>query len=541
MAWSMNEKVSFFLKRGFLLNQDLLEKVNEEFIEKLKYYFNSKNKPIVLTKDLYEAINKENFNFDINWVDFEKARVNFEKGIEKEVYFTFYNLLKDKKEFNKLLEDIKNPVKPKIISDEATSSETIVLKLYQDKNKKVDVQSFVEYYKLRYNYLKKILRSRGNLNDTISINQLKNKRKGDKISIIGLVYSKTITKNKHLLFEIEDITGMMKVICINSKDELYNLAKDVVPDEVIGLRGVIGDGLIFANDIFFPGIPQNEPIKKSSKEEYVAFISDIHFGSNVFLKNDFMKFINWLNGEYGNSEQRKIGKEVKYLFIAGDIVDGVGIYPGQEEDLDIKDISKQYSGFANLLSLIRKDIKIIICPGNHDAVRLAEPQPLFDKNICKELFEMENVILITNPSLVNIGATENFEGFDILVYHGYSFDFYVDYLDNVREGGGYDNIDYLMKLLLQKRHLAPSHTSTLFLVDPEEDYHIIDKVPDFFITGHIHKLKINQYGKTSLICGSCWQAKTAFQEKMGHDPEPGRVPVVNLKTRQTKVMRFIED
>ena len=201
MVGSMSEKVSFFLKRGFLLNQDILENINEDFIEKLNYCFNSENKPVVLTKDLYEAINKEDFNFDINWIDFEKARVNFEKGIEKEIYFTFCNLLKDKKKFNKLLEDIKNPVKPKIISENNLSSEAIVLKLYQDKNKKVEVQSFVEYYKLRYNYLKKILRSRGNLNDTLSINQLKNKRKGDRISIIGLVYSKTITKNKHLLFE----------------------------------------------------------------------------------------------------------------------------------------------------------------------------------------------------------------------------------------------------------------------------------------------------------------------------------------------------
>ncbi len=41
-----------------------------------------------------------------------------------------------------------------------------------------------------------------------------------------------------------------------------------------------------------------------------------------------------------------------------------------------------------------------------------------------------------------------------------------------------------------------------------------------------------------MISGSCWQAKTDFQEKLGHEPEPGRVPIVNLKTRAVKILDF---
>ena len=67
-----------------------------------------------------------------------------------------------------------------------------------------------------------------------------------------------------------------------------------------------------------------------------------------------------------------------------------------------------------------------------------------------------------------------------------------------------------------------------------------DEIPDFFVSGHIHKSSVSHYGKTTLICGSCWQSTTKFQEKVGHHPEPCRVPIVNLKTRDVKLMKFCD-
>ena len=46
-----------------------------------------------------------------------------------------------------------------------------------------------------------------------------------------------------------------------------------------------------------------------------------------------------------------------------------------------------------------------------------------------------------------------------------------------------------------------------------------------------------QKGVTMISC-SCWQGKTTFQEKLGHKPEPARLPIVNLRTREIKVLRF---
>ena len=44
----------------------------------------------------------------------------------------------------------------------------------------------------------------------------------------------------------------------------------------------------------------------------------------------------------------------------------------------------------------------------------------------------------------------------------------------------------------------------------------------------------------TLISGSCWQKATAFQLKLGHDPEAAHVPLVNLRTRKVDVLIFDE-
>jgi DNA polymerase II small subunit len=146
--------------------------------------------------------------------------------------------------------------------------------------------------------------------------------------------------------------------------------------------------------------------------------------------------------------------------------------------------------------------------------------------------------MVSNPSFINIHSSTDFSGFDILLYHGYSFDYYVANVDGIRQNGGYDRADLIMKFLLKRRHLAPTHTSTLYVPDVNKDPLVINKIPDFFITGHIHKTSVTNYKNTTLICGSCWQSTTSFQEKVGHHPEPCRVPIVNLNTREVKIMRF---
>ena len=425
--------------------------------------------------------------------------------------------------------------------DKQSENKTANVKIiysYKEDPKKREPQDFVDYFNNRYKAIEKILRQRQELKNTISINKIQSKNEKQNLSIIGIVSDKQITKNGNLLLLLEDPTGQRRVLVNKNKPTLFNEAKEIVLDEVIGVVGVNIDTIVFANNIVWPDVPTNKELKKYEKESYAIFLSDLHVGSAKFLPDDFEKFLKWINGDIGNEQQRRIAKNVEYIFIAGDLVDGCGIYPEQDKELITKDVYQQYKECSELLKQIPQNIPIIICPGNHDAIRISEPQPPLSLDFAKAMYELNNVIMVSNPSLVNIGSSSNFNGFDVLMYHGYSFDYFVAEVDTLRNRGGYDRADLIMKFLLKRRHLAPTHLSTLYVPDTRMDPLVIEKVPDFFLSGHIHKSVTANYRNTTLICGSCWQSKTIFQEKVGHNPEPSRVPIINLQTRDVKILKF---
>ncbi|MDD5331238.1 MAG: metallophosphoesterase [Candidatus Nanoarchaeia archaeon] len=536
------------LDRGVLISPELKEKA--EKIGKDIFYKNllnySEKGALVLTKESFSLFETGEFP-DINWKEFESSISLFEKGRENENYKVFldiinYNLSeKTKKQVDKVLEEIKEPQNGEIEKEDIESS-VVVLKSYVDESKKREVQDFVMHFRVRYNKIKEILQTRQDLQNVISISRAKNKGINEPVALIGLVSEIQTTKSGHLKIKIEDPTDTIFVLISKTNDSFVK-AQDIVLDEVIGISGAIGDKIVFGKELFFPEVPFTKELKKAEEEVYAIIAGDMHVGSILFLEKQFMNFVNWINGEYGNAKQRKIASKVKYLFLVGDIVDGVGIYPGQENELNIRDIRGQYSKVAELLSKIRKDIKIIISSGNHDALRIAEPQPPQPKEYAQPLYEMENVFIVSNPAVVNIHASKDFPGFDFLIYHGYSYDFYADSVERIRlmKPNISERIDLVMKLLLQKRHLAPTHASTLYIPNAEDDPLVIEKVPDFFISGHIHRSAVISHNNVAMIAASSWQNQTPFQDKVGHVAEPGRVPIVNLKTREVSVLNFYED
>jgi DNA polymerase II small subunit len=519
------EIIKFFLEKNILINKDIIDKLYQKNVDLNLFYDTIKDKIdssffLILDKHIDQFLDPT--KKDINWEEHDQSTGLVGK-CEKKSYEKFVNVIEE----NKFSEDkiqIKKDVK--------------VIFSYNEKPKKREIQDFVALFNQRYNGIKKILKNRTELQNLLAIKRIKQKKDKDNISLIGIVSSKNITKNGNLILTVEDKSDIINVLINKNKPELFRESKDIVCDEVIGVVGVNGDNIVFANNIIWPDVPLTREIKKSEDEAYALFLSDLHVGSNNFLKENLIKFIKWVRGEAGSESQRAIAKKIKYIFIAGDLVDGCGIYPGQEDELIIKDIYEQYEECARLLKQIPSSINLIICPGNHDAMRIAEPQPQLYKDFAKSLWELSNVTMLSNPSLVNIHASENFSGFDVLLYHGYSFDYYVANVDGIRLNGGYDRADLIMKFLLKRRHLAPTHTSTLYIPEVNNDPLIINQIPDFFVTGHIHKTSVSSYKNITLICGSCWQDKTPFQEKVGHHPEPCRVPIVNLKTREIKIMRF---
>lgn len=412
---------------------------------------------------------------------------------------------------------------------------------YDKEPGKISVNDFVAHFNRRFEALSFMLRQRQELQRVISINRLKGKSGREPVSIIGLVYNKIITKNNNTLITLEDPTGKINVLISDKKKELLDSAKEIALDSVIGVEGVMAGQFIFANQIFLPDVPLIKELKKSPDDEHMVLLGDPHFGSKVFLKKEFDDFISWINQKKGNAEQKEIASKIKYVIIIGDLVEGVGIYPNQENDLEIKDVKVQYDLFADYLKKIPQHITILICPGNHDAGRLSEPQPAILHKYAASLAQLPNVLLLSNPASVNIGATKEFSGFDLLLYHGYSLIYYADNIDTIRQKGGQKRPDLLMKLLLQMRHLAPTHTSNLYTPDSNFDPLVINKIPDFFITGHIHRVSVSNYKNITLLNCSCWSDITEDQEKRGIQPQPARVIVVSLKTRDVKVINFFRE
>ncbi len=526
----MNNEINHFTEKGFLISPELFDKIN--FIDCEKLLGKLSSEIVVVNEDLVKSI-EDNKQKDLNWASFDDAKVLLEKTGISEEYDAFLDVI-----LERLVETtfVENNVVQDVIEKGDSESGVVVLRSFNDPSKKMCVEDFVSLFNNRYRTLKEILCGRLELKDAISISRALNKN-NERVALIGIVDNKRITKKDNTLLELEDLSGRINVLINRNRNELREVVKEIVLDEVIGITGNISNGFVFVDKVFFPEVPPIKELKKSPFEEYAIFISDLHVGGKTFLEAEFNRFLDWLNGKSEDEEQVKLVEKIKYLFIVGDLIEGIGIYPGQENDLKIKDYKEQYRSLVELLKKIPERINIILCPGNHDAVRLDEPQPPLGKEVIGELLERGNVFSVSNPSLVNIGATKEFPGFDVLIYHGGSFTYYADAVDEIRLKGGVTRADLVMKFLLRKRHLAPTHTSTLYLAGGKDNL-VINKVPDFLVSGHIHRCTIANYNNILMLNCGCWFPQSDYQEKRGIEPEPARAIAVNLHTMDCKIFYF---
>ena len=389
-------------------------------------------------------------------------------------------------------------------------------------------QDFVKLFRYRYNVLRKILRNqRREMINTIPINRIK--KSSSDVQLVGIVKSVKTTVNGHRLIEIEDETDTATLMALKDHKEVSQLANEVVVDEIIGVVGKIsknGD-LIIVQNIVFPDIKLQHDKNRAEVPVCAAFLSDIHMGSNMFMEDEWNAFLKWINGSLGNSRQKDVASKIKYLILPGDLVDGIGIYPNQEKELSISNIYEQYESLAKQLEFIPDHISVVLQPGNHDAVRPAEPQPTFEKEI-RDLFSGREFIFVGNPCYLSL------HGVEILSYHGQSL---LDFSTNIQYLN-YNEPTEVMKVMLKKRHLAPAYGGYTPLAPEHTDYMIIDKVPDIFVTGHVHTSNIDNYRGVTLINASSWQAQTSYQKMLNFIPDSAKLPIVNLKTGNATTMDF---
>jgi DNA polymerase II small subunit len=423
----------------------------------------------------------------------------------------------------------------------------------QVQDKKITPSDFILYFNKRLEYFTKLLESRVNAENVVRISQLEEAKtdflkssnsfhnSNMKVTIIGLISDIKETKNGHYIIELEDKSGSFDCLIMKSKTEVFKKVGDLCLDEGIGIVGSVGDGIIFVEDIIIPNVSNNLQMKKLNISKNVMFLSDLHFGAKVFVENAFLKLIDILNENTKNETLNKMARDIDYIFIAGDIIEGIGIYPNQGLDAKILSTELQYCEATRWLSQIPKRICIIIIPGNHDTSRLSEPQPKISYEKSYSLWNMENVLMLSNPAIVNLFEEDENGGLKFFIYHGGSIFYYADKNEKLRKLGGAKVPEQVIKYLLGKRHLAPSHGSTLYIPDNQKDPLVIKQTPDFFITGHTHKHSILNYKNCSIISCGCFVEMSDYQEKLGMFPDIGKVTIVNTKTRKLSILNLYEE
>lgn len=398
------------------------------------------------------------------------------------------------------------------------------------KEGEIIIRSYELHFRSRLRKLRRILRDTNELTGVVDIGRLSyTAGYEDPVTIIGLVNSKRETR-KGFMFELEDATGTVKVF-IKRDNPDYSKVWEVLLDSVVAFSGYYSKkGLFFAEHIYLPDVPLYRREKPPLEEPvYVALISDIHVGSDTFCEKAFMKFLEWLNGYTASREEEELIDRLKYLIIAGDVVDGVGIYPGQYSELSIPDIFDQYEALANLLENVPGHIQMFIGPGNHDAARTAIPQPGFYEEYAYPLLRLKNATIISNPAVLDL------HGRKFLIAHGRGIE---DVVGNVPNTSHHEPAKPMVELL-KLRHLAPTFGGKVPVAPDPEDLLVIEEVPDLVQMGHVHVFDYQIYRGVALLNSATWQAQTEFQKMVNIVPTPAKVPIVDVGTaRLKKVVDF---
>lgn len=400
-----------------------------------------------------------------------------------------------------------------------------------------DITGFINYFISRFKKIRKILMSeRFDVRGAMTIKQAKNWSitRRDKVKIIGMVANKKKASGGGLILELEDLTGIINAVVTERNKELLRKAERIIKDEVICIEGrITGSGeAILVTDVMWPEIPiSGKRIREEPENIYAVLISDLHIGSRFFMRSAFNRFILWVNGRIGTEKQKRIARRVKYIIIAGDIVDGIGVYPGQEKELLVKDLKIQYKMAAEYLAQIPEYITIIIIPGNHDATRQALPSPAIFQDYATPLYNMKNIRILGDPAYIRLYKTT------FLITHGKSLDDILAKVPGVR----YDRPAQAMIELLRRRHLAPVYGERTQLAPEAEDLLVIERIPDVFHAGHIHTYEYLNYRGVLIVNSGTWQEQTDYMKSMGVKPNPGKVTIVDISTgRIESVIDFSE-
>jgi len=419
--------------------------------------------------------------------------------------------------------DLENPSKSWTAKASDFSDDYTVGGQVGQTNTKGKMEDIVNLFYDRYQKVADMLRNQAGFKASGTIKQIqKEKRKNRTYNIVGIVLDLRRTKSGGKMVTVEDMSSTIDVFVRKDDPACATIFKD----EVLGISGRFGDDgrMFWVDRVVHPDLlPKHQ---NKGGEEFdpisIAFISDLHMGSKKFLEKEWDKMVDWMNGT------DETAQNIKWLVLSGDVIDGIGIYPGHEENICIANSFDQYEMCARKLDELPDHITPILLPGNHDAVRPAEPQPMLEPGVQQKF---NSTIHVGNPARINLS------GIDVLSYHGKGIDDIVPRVEDVT----YDKPQEAMKLMLQKRHLAPMWGERNALSPEEEDQMIIQEAPDIFVTGHTHAHATEWHRGIPLVVSSTFQGETDFMQMMGYKPKMGYLSVYNIQNRQFRIAQFADN
>ena len=376
---------------------------------------------------------------------------------------------------------------------------------------------YIDYFNSRFKQLESIIKQRPDLRDAVTLAQALKLPLKTKFKSVGIVTEKS-ARNNRLFLDIEDIDTTTQVM-VSGEDNIKK-GLEILPDQVICFEGTrFRENMIVANELYWPDIPMHN-IQRSSDPVSVVFVGDVHIGSTHFREDLFEKFLRWLNQDLGPQPSKDLASTVKYVVIAGDLVEGIGIFPNHLEELTITTQKAQYEEAAKLIARFPDHIETIIIPGNHDAVRRSLPQPVIPESYAPTLYANPNVIMAPNPVYVDLNTVR------ILVSHGTAL---TEVLGST-PGHNIQNPVNAVELLLKCRHVAPSYGGGTPIAPEKVDRLVMAHIPDVVVMGHVHIYESKKYKGVTLISTGSFQDRTPFQKRMNIEPTPGVLSVFNLKT-----------
>jgi DNA polymerase II small subunit len=464
MDEEISSAVSYALNKGFQIHPDALEILHKIDVKELAQIIKDVVKE--KTKQKQFLINEEDFEIYLGIKDDEEHQVEFE-----------------------------------ILSDptgKITSAE--------------GVEGYGKLFASRFNKLKQIMSDRPESKKVKDIESVKSITKNDdELFVWGLVSDRKSDRNITKI-TLEDPTSSMEIVVFEG--DLKDAADTLLMDQFAMFKIVPAkNGGFFAKEIFLPDIPEHTT-NRSKTETYAVFLSDLHVGSKFFMEEELSEFIKWI------SSADPIARKIRFVVVGGDLIDGVGVFPGQEKILNQTTTEGQLQKTFEVLDKIPKHIKVFLISGNHDAGRKALPQPAIPKMYNSQLWDRENFFMLGNPSMVSLN------GVKVLMYHGQSID------DVVRTtpGVSYDKPAAVMRHFLRARHMSPIYGSRTPIAPETEDMMVIDDIPDIFHSGHVHFVGLDMYKGVLIVNSGAWQRQTDFQESVGITPTPGMAIIVNLQT-----------